>query len=541
MPLDNNLGAIQQFWIDEHQFLNFNISGRNRDRSLITTRLIGTDRLERESVDFFTKRPNEYFSTFDIYRILQYRHHKLLYMGDHYDVFRYYRQLIDRNQLSNRSGGFFDNKRKLIVYIAINLLGLISRKTADLIAVETPEIRPWKKAGKKIDEAIERISNNSKFPTMFWATANTVGVKGDGIWIPEVFTDDKGKEQVRIKRVMPETWFPSLDPSAINNIKEHTFAWKVPAAGKPHILRRQIYGNGTIEHRANWLNGKLIGQPLTEDEINSFIPDGLPADVKFNSINTPIVTHIPNLEFDEQHPFGISDYVDVKSPMDEINHRLTQMSKELDKHGNLSMRGPQLGDKENITGKYLEFFDKGVRPEYIELPTQSLEAMMKEVEMLTKWVCVLMEMSPGILGLKEGSMPETASALKIQSAPSVLKANRKRLFLTNALQDAFKYAMMLENEMEINKYKVDGIVGIGWQDGFPNSPKEDADLMDLRTGSKPTISVEDAVKRLDPDAAEDLLINLKAEDKENESKDPTATPPEDKDQPDDNSKKPRKE
>jgi len=501
--------AEHRFWVGEEALLNFSLTGRFRDSDLTRGYLDETLNPAKEPIDFYIKGPNEYRSRYDRYRIMNYRHNKLLYQGDHFDVFRYFRYILDSFTGTNKSSQFFDNRNKLIVYVVINLLGLISRKIADLIAVETPEITPWKKAPKKIKEAIDRISKQSKFQAMLYNSALTIGVKGDGIWIPEVFTLH-GKNAIRIKRVMPETWFPTLNISDLQNIQEHVFAWKFSGDNGRTILRRQTYGPGYIRHEANWLeDNEDIGAPLSDTEIiKYFAPEGLPPNAIFRNIKDSLVTHIPNIQFDEQHPFGISDYVDLKGPMDEINHRMTQIALELDKHANLSMRGPAVGKQETPVGKYFVYDADEPPPEYISLPTQAIGVMMDEVELLIKWVLTLSETSPGLVGLKEGSGVVRAEALRIESSNSITKAMRKQLYLTEAIQKAFRDAMLLENEMGIETYKIDGLVGVVWKDGLPDTESEKAELMSLRTGGKPTISTMDAVKRLDGEGSDETLKNL---------------------------------
>lgn len=518
MPLYNHESSLGRFWISDYQEMNFRVSGRFRDKDLISGQVTSLDKTSVKAEDFFLKKKGHYYSEYDLFRITTYRQNKFLYLGDHFSVFRYFRQLLDSEQVSARTGGFIDNRNKLIVYICINLLGLISRKIADLIAVETPDILPSsnKKSTKKIEEAIERISYNSKFKTMLYSSVLALGPKGDQIWVPDVFLDDHGKQQVRIKRLMPETWFPTLNPSDLHDITEHTFAWKITTNDNTKVLRRQIYGPGFIQHKANWINdGGEIGKKLTTSEVKQYVDiEELPKDINFKRIKQNIVTHIPNLEFDEQSPFGISDYIDLKAPMDEINHRLSQLASELDKHANLSMAGPQLGLQETALGKYFEYGLESQAPHYITLPTAALSTMMDEIEQQVKYLLVLAEMSPGLVGLKEGSAPERAEALRMQNANSVVKAMRKRLYITCGIQKAFNDAMMLENEMGINNYAVTGQIRVNWKDGFPESLFEKAEYVALRTGNRPTLAVIDGIKYMDGEATDRIHGNLLEEQKE---------------------------
>jgi hypothetical protein len=511
--------SVSRFWVDEIQEHTAILSGRFRESGLSTGELSGRRQDRREDqVDFYLKRPNQYRSKADTFRLTRYRHHKLLYLGDHYDVFRYYRYLLDNDMMSDRMGGYTNNRNRLIVYVAINILGLAARKLADIVAVETPEIKPWAGADSKVETAIDRIMDNSDFPSLLYGTTLNVGIKGDQVWTVMAETDDSGP-MVKIRQTMPEIWFPDLDSQDMGRIAVNNFAWKVPVGDERVILRRQVYAPGVIFHIAHWIEGETVGAPLTPAEVATYLGE-LPEPTEVD-IPTPLVTHIPNLQLDEGHPFGLSDFVDVKGPADELAHRLTQLAVELDKHANLAMRGPNIGNGESPVGRYFEYHKDDAPPEYISLPTGALDAMHKEIDMLMKWILLTMEVSPGLVGLQEGGGVERAEALRIKNASTVLKSMRKQLYLTRGIQQAFKAAMELENLMGVDTYKVDGVVGIKWKDGLPDSPTERAMLAQIRTNATKTWSQEDAVRYLDGDAAEDVIANL---EEEKEANTPTFAP-----------------
>jgi len=503
--------SVHRYWVDELQEFNAILSGRFRETSLTTGQVLNRhERREIEAVDYYIKGRNKYKSKYDDYRITGYRHHKLLYLGDWYDVFRYYRYMLDTDMLSTRSGGFVNNRNKLVVYIAINVLGLCSRKIADLMAAETPTIKPWHDAPEEIEKAIERIADNSDFSTMLYGSTLAGGPKGDTIWVVEAYGGE-GKKNIRIKRVMPEIWFPDLDPDDTGSIKTHKFAWKVSGTDENCILRQQIYNDYGVIHTANWLNDDEVGRSLSEEEELKFLGSPLPEPFVVDGLTNPLIAHIPNLHFDETHPFGISDYVDVKSMADELAHRMTQLARELDKHANLSMRGPDIAKENTPAGRYFKFMKDEPAPEYITLPTGALDAMMKEVESLIKWVMITLEIAPGLVGLKEGAAPQRAEALRIEANNSVAKSLRKQLYFTVGIQNAFRAAMELENILQIENYKVDGYVGVEWKDGLPDTPTEKAMLAQIRTNAQPTWSQEDAIEYLEGENAPIVLERLGVE------------------------------
>jgi hypothetical protein len=515
------LANVGRFWVDEVQEHTAILSGRFRESGLATGELSGRHFNRRvDNVDFYLKRPHHYKSKVADFRLAGYRHNKLLYLGDHYDVFRYYRYLLDNDMMSDRQGGFVNNRNKLIVYVAINILGLAARKLADVVAVETPEIKPWKEADAKVEGAIDRIMEASDFPAMLYGTTLNAGIKGDQLWTGMSEDGPNGKKVVKIKRSMPELWFPDLDHNNLGEILTHNFAWKVPADNDRIILRRIVYIPGGVVNLANWIEGEKIGFLLTPEEELKYL-GGLPEPVNHNVV-TSLVTHIPNLQLDEQHPFGLSDFVDVKGPADELAHRLTQLAVELDKHANLSMKGPDLGKGESVVGRYFTYQKDEPEPDYITLPTGALEAMHKEIDMHIKWILLVMELSPGLVGLQEGGGVERAEALRIKNVSTGLKSMRKQIYLTRGIQHAFKAAMELENFLKIDSYEVNGVVGVNWKDGLPDSPTEKATLMALRTNNQQTISRDDAIRFLDGDSADQIISGL--EEEKDAKPDPIFTP-----------------
>jgi hypothetical protein len=100
-----------------------------------------------------------------------------------------------------------------------------------------------------------------------------------------------------------------------------------------------------------------------------------------------------------------------------------------------------------------------------------------------------------------GTSHTDGAAIRARFMPILSKVRRIRVHVDRAIRDALWTAMELEN------YANDGVDGftkydpvypkITWRDGLPRSEKEEAEIAQLRTGGKPTLDVQSAIKRLD--------------------------------------------
>ena len=76
------------------------------------------------------------------------------------------------------------------------------------------------------------------------------------------------------------------------------------------------------------------------------------------------------------------------------------------------------------------------------------------------------------------------------------------------IKKAIKLASQLggENIIDLSKERIN----IFWKDGLPDDPKEEAEIMAIRTGNKSTLSQWSAIQRLDNLSDEDTQKELDA-------------------------------
>ena len=102
----------------------------------------------------------------------------------------------------------------------------------------------------------------------------------------------------------------------------------------------------------------------------------------------------------------------------------------------------------------------------------------------------------------------SGTALKRMLISPLAKTKRIRNSVDIALKKAIKLCSQLggENIVDLSKEKIN----IFWQDGLPNDDLEEANIMNVRTGGKATISQYSAIKRLDNLTDEDAQSELDA-------------------------------
>jgi hypothetical protein len=169
-------------------------------------------------------------------------------------------------------------------------------------------------------------------------------------------------------------------------------------------------------------------------------------------------------------------------------------------------------------GKYIGVQKEDVIPGYMTWNAQ-LDAAFKELDYLVGLVFQISETPQWLFGTTladngggTGTSHTDSGAIKARFMPILSKVKRIRTHVDKAVRDALWLAMEVENR------QMDGVAGfkkytpvypkIQWKDGIPRDEKEFAEIMQIRTGGKPTIDVLGAVKMLeevDDDKAKEII------------------------------------
>ena len=215
--------------------------------------------------------------------------------------------------------------------------------------------------------------------------------------------------------------------------------------------------------------------------------------------------------------YGIDDYADLDSIISEIEVRISQISKILDKHAEPSVQGPESAlERDYETGEYKlkmgNYFIRGTTEdppvEYVTWEAQ-LEANFKQIEKLINILAVISEMGSAIFDTEQKTgNAASGTALRRMMISPLAKVNRSRMRFDSAIKKAIKLASQLggENIIDLSKEKIN----IFWNDGLPDDPKEQAEIMGIRTGNKSTLSQFSAIQRLDSLSDKDTQKELEA-------------------------------
>ena len=102
----------------------------------------------------------------------------------------------------------------------------------------------------------------------------------------------------------------------------------------------------------------------------------------------------------------------------------------------------------------------------------------------------------------------SGTALRRMMISPLAKTNRVRMRFDAGIKKAIKLCSQLGGDgiIYLSKEKIN----IFWNDGLPGDPKEEAEVMAIRTGNKSTLSQYSAIQRLDGLSDEDTAKEIEA-------------------------------
>lgn len=398
--------------------------------------------------------------------------------------------------------------------ICVNLFKLTSVVTAGLLFNKAPGIVAGKEQDAKAMQLVQDIDDRSDLQDTLFTCALDTSRYGDGLLY--VRKDEIGKGIIDLVR--PDCWFPVVDGANIRRVLYHVLAtpYTVTESNvlgekrERHYLRVEIHSPGMVEVRDYQVQdntiGALVGEPRTEvTGIDGF------AIFQVSNVRTSDRVH------------GIDDYNDIQSLVSEIEVRIAQISRVLDRHTDPTMQGPEeaLTDIRNPdTGEVSRVFMPGKffvnqsgsisgNISYITWDAQ-LEANFKQIDLLLKLIRIVSEMGALLSDMtdKQGVVPSGA-AMRRMLYSTISKISRLRNRFTPAIRKATQAAAKLSGGDLSDKP-----IYIDWPDVLPRDPLEQAQIADVRTGGKQTQSVKRAIMELDEldeDDAEAELDSIRDE------------------------------
>ncbi len=405
----------------------------------------------------------------ELERLETYRKNRLLFEGKHEMVFRDWIRLLRDDQ-------------KATLEIVLNWHRRLSTLWADLLLGEPPKITAGER-GTPEQQTVDRLINDNQLFNAAYEVALDTSRYATGLF--KVRYDGKGI----IEAQQPAVWFPVVAPDNIKHVQGHVLAWTYEIDDTEY-LKAEIHERGkiaTVEHIL--ANGTIAGE-ISREEVATGIDDFLVVPVN-NLLTTDRVT-------------GLDDYSDLDSIIQEIETRIAQISRILDKHSDPNMYGPDTTLEHDPTtgqwgyrsgGKYFPVGQGEQPPGYVTWDGQ-LEAAFRQIDLLMEQLYILSETSAAAFGQLKSGLAESGTALRRLMMAPLAKTNRIRLRFDPALRKVLLLAAELEASQGMSGAVKLEEVHIDWQDGLPDDDMEVTQIEVMRYNAGLT-SRESALRRVD--------------------------------------------
>jgi len=374
-----------------------------------------------------------------------------------------------------------NNQFRVVSYrISVNFYRLISKKNADMLFVEQPTFS----SDETTQDTVDEINKKSRLALRGWETAIDVSRFGDAIYTAKIGDDGKGYIGVS----SPKLWYPIVSASDAKETIAHVLAWIVTKQIKDQEIKElhyQIHSVGEYLQGAKKIEGGIIGDDIVDayaDEIVKTGFDGFAVEPVQNITTTSSI-------------FGIDDYTDLYSLIDELQIRLEKNAMVLDKHSDPSMAGPasaldydeETGETTFTLGKFFieEGEDKGTL-RYVTWDAQ-MSASFDEINKILELLAVLSEMGAVVFDFDKNNTALSGTALRLLYTSALTKVRRVRNNFDYSLKHLIEMVSGVGYPAKVET------VSIGWKDGLPDDPKEQAEIGAIRTGGKATDSVESQI------------------------------------------------
>jgi hypothetical protein len=388
-------------------------------------------------------------------RLERYAQNRLLFEGKHELVYKDWIRLLREDQQATLEMVLNWHKRLTLLF-------------ADLLLGEPPKIIAGDQDSPE-QEAVERITKDNDLFNVAYEVALDVSRYGTGIF--KVRYDGRAI----IEGQQPAVWFPVVAPDNLKEITAHVLGYDYEAEEpgafgrrvKRHYLKTEVHEKGKITTTLYELrNGTTIGEIVEQEEANTGVDEFLVVPVN-NVLTTDRVT-------------GLDDYSDLDSIIQELETRIAQISRILDKHADPNMYGPDTALEHDPTtgqwgyrggGKYFPVGQGEQPPGYVTWDGQ-LEAAFKQIDLLMEQLYILSETSAAAFGQLKAGLAESGTALRRLMMAPLAKVNRIRMRFDPALKEVLWLASALEKAQGMSGAVVLEDIHIDWKDGLPDDEQE---------------------------------------------------------------------
>lgn len=468
-------------------------------------------------------------------RISKYKRMKRLFEGRQYEIYERATDLL-------RDTPHAPQLKKL--YIAVNIADIIVTKPADLLVGEPPSFESGLPDSSLEQKVLNSYVEENDLTQLIHESCMGNGYRGDA-WFKVRFDYRQDFSEVIkrggnipnyvemepiIEHVAADCVFPETSRGNIKSFKAINIAtveYVVSRDGEKPFLNIERHVPGYIIYERYRLHEKeggvdnTYGYPLQIYTIGERVPTGRDEDIVETGVPNLLIQHIPYKSIDDTWE-GIGGLEKMETLFAAINDRLVQIDYVLWKNSDPTAYGPELeGESMRIGGKYIPISGDDPTPGYMDFSGQ-LDAAFKELEVLIALAFQQAETPQWLFGTVlgdnaggTGTSHTDSSAIKARFMPILSKVNRIRAHYDKAIRDALWLCQLLDVEHGDKEF-TPVYPKINWQDGLPNNEKELAEIMNIRTGGKPTIDVQSAIKRqddVDDEKAREIVARIEEDEK----------------------------
>lgn len=464
----------------------------------------------------------------DIERLAKYKRGRKIFENKLWEVYDRAIDVLDKN--NSKHAKYLEQ-----LYISIGLMDILCTKPADLLVGDPPRFESGKSDSSPQQRSINSIVEENDLVKQIHEMTVGNGYRGDAFLkvhynvrqdfsqVPEEYREEIAKiakPEPIIETVDPKYVFVEFSQGSVKRVNAVNIAipeFIVSDDGKEeHIfLNVERHVPGAIIYQRFRLEDKGVNSdyvvPIPTFTIVEEVDTGREENVELTGVPDILVVHVPYKTTDDRY-YGISGVENLESILAAINERIIQIDYILWRHSDPSVYGPPLdpdqGSAQSWGGNYIELQQNDPVPGYLTWDG-NLDAAFRELEFLVGLVFQISETPQWLFGTVlagpntggTGTSHTDSAAIKARFMPILSKVKRIRVYVDRAVRDVLYYAQVLENYA--NKDNEDFMPYepvypvIQWSDGLPKNEKELAEIMNIRTGGKATISVQDAIKRLD--------------------------------------------
>lgn len=373
------------------------------------------------------------------------RDNRLLFEGYHSRVFKRWAKTEGVEDLS----------------VTVNWHRRLSTMWADMLFGQEPTL-----SADNQDAMNDFIVNNDFINKLY---ESAIDISRFGVAVMKVRYDEKKGSVVDI--VPADLWFPVVEAHNTKEVVKHVLAWKYKE-GDNHYLKAEVHERGKVSYLTYKLTSDSIIEKLVELEEEA------------TGVDDFLVQPIFNVGTSDSL-IGNNDYNDINPIVEEIEMRLTQVSRVLDKHADPSMYGDETAiEWDEATGEYLvrgggSFYpisQGGVAPNYLTWDA-NLKDCQEHIKTLQNQFHNISHTSPAIFGEIKSGMAESGSAMKRLLLTTIIKVNRLQMRYTYSVKSILAIVDTLNKRAGKESF---GDVRIFFKDALPEDELESLNIQEKR-------------------------------------------------------------